>query len=98
MKPADEFETFEQGIAGRSDGPDDYSFDIESNVGSKISDLESDVSKLKEYATGKGPTMKEFIASKKRKDRVKKLNEGDIGETSDYVTKRQGVMIVTGKQ
>lgn len=90
MKPADEFETFEQGIAARSSGPDDYSFDIEPNVGSKISDLESDVSKLKEYATGKGPTMKEFIASKKRKDRVRKLNEGDIGETSDYVTKRQG--------
>ena len=90
MKPADEFETFEQGLAARSNGPDDYTIDPEPNVGSSISDLETDVSKLKEYATGKGPTMKEFIASKKRKDRVKKINEGDIGETSDYVTKRQG--------
>ena len=90
MKPADQFETFEQGLAARSNAPDDYTIDPEPNVGSSISDLETDVSKLKEYATGKGPTMKEFIASKKRKDRVKKINEGDIGETSDYVTKRQG--------
>ena len=90
MKPADEFETFEQGLAARSNGPDDYSIDIEPNVGSSISSLETDVSKLKEYATGKGPTMKEFVASKKRKDRVKKINEGDIGEISDYATKKQG--------
>src|SRR5210317_1658531 len=90
MKPADEFETFEQGLAARSNGPDDYSIDIEPNVGSSISSLETDVSKLKEYATGKKPTMKEFVASKKRKDRVRKINEGDIGETSDYVTKKQG--------
>jgi len=90
MKPADEFETFEQGLAARSNGPDDYSIDPEPMVGNKISDLETDVSKLKEYATGKGPTMKEFVASKKRKDRVKKINEGDIGEISDYATKKQG--------
>src|SRR6056300_862360 len=90
MKPADEFETFEQGLAVRSNGPDDYSIDPEPNVGSSISSLETDVSKLKEYATGKKPTMKEFVASKKRKDRVRKINEGDIGETSDYVTKKQG--------
>jgi hypothetical protein len=90
MKPADEFETYEQGLAARSNGPDDYSIDIEPNVGSSISSLETDVSKLKEYATGKKPTMKEFIASKKRRDRVQKINEGDIGETSDYVTKKQG--------
>src|SRR5210317_2139257 len=90
MKPADEFETFEQGLAGRSNGPDDYTIDPEPNIGKSISDLETDVSKLKEYATGKGPTMKEFITSKKRKEKVKKINEGDIGETSDYVTKRQG--------
>jgi hypothetical protein len=90
MKPADEFETFEQGLAVRSSGPDDYSIDPEPSVGSSISSLETDVSKLKEYATGKKPTMKEFIASKKRRDRVKKINEGDIGEISDYATQRQG--------
>src|SRR5210317_86785 len=90
MKPADEFETFEQGLAARSNGPDDYTIDPEPNVGSSISSLETDVSKLKEYATGKKPTMKEFIASKKRRDRVQKINEGDIGEISDYATQRQG--------
>ncbi len=90
MKPADEFETYEQGLAARSNGPDDYSIDPEPNIGSSISSLETDVSKLKEYATGKGPTMKEFIASKKRRDRVQKINEGDIGEISDYATKKQG--------
>ena len=90
VKPADEFETFEQGLAARSNGPDDYTIDPEPNVGSSISSLETDVSKLKEYATGKKPTMKEFVASKKRKDRVRKINEGDIGEISDYATKRQG--------
>ena len=90
IKPADEFETFEQGLAARSNGPDDYSIDPEPMIGDKISDLETDVSKLKEYATGKGPTMKEFVASKKRKDRVRKINEGDIGEISDYATKKQG--------
>src|SRR6056300_1731175 len=90
MKPADEFETFEQGLAVRSNGPDDYSIDPEPSVGSSISSLETDVSKLKEYATGKKTTMKEFIASKKRRDRVQKINEGDIGEISDYATQRQG--------
>ena len=29
--------------------------------------LESDVSKLKEYATGQKPTLKEFVESKKEK-------------------------------
>ena len=43
MKPADEFETFEQGLAARSNGPDDYNIDIEPNVGSSISSLETDV-------------------------------------------------------
>ena len=90
MKPADEFETYEQGLAVRSNGPDDYSIDPEPSVGSSISSLETDVSKLKEYATGKKPTMKEFVASKKRRDRVQKINEGDIGEISDYATQRQG--------
>ena len=58
--------------------------------GSSIRELESDVSKLKQYATGKGPTMKEIVQIKKRKDKVRRLNEGDRDETSQYVTDRQG--------
>ena len=59
-------------------------------TGSSIKDLESDVSKLKEYATGQKQTLKEFVQSKKRKDKVKKLNEGDLEAQSDYIVNRQG--------
>ncbi len=34
--------------------------------------------------------MKEFIQNKKRKDKVKKLNEGDLEAQSDYIVNRQG--------
>jgi hypothetical protein len=88
--PPAEFETYEQGFVARSNGPDDYSIDPEPMIGNSIKDLETDVTKLKEFATGEKQTLKEFVQSKKRKDKVKKINQGDIGETSDYVTKRQG--------
>ena len=85
-----DFEVTESGFAGRRDGPDDFYIDAEEVGGSSIKDLDSDVSKLKEYATGKKPTMKEFIQNKKRKDKVKKLNEGDLEAQSDYIVNRQG--------
>ena len=89
-RPGAEFDTAESGPVGRADGPDDYSIEIDEVGGTSISDLTSDVSKLKEYATGKGPTMKEIVQKKKRKDKVKKLNEGDLDAQSDYITARQG--------
>jgi len=85
-----EFEVTESGFVGRADGPDDYFIDAEPVGGSRIKDLDSDVSALKEYATGKGPTMKEFVQKKKRIDKVKKINEGDLDERSQYITDRQG--------
>ena len=85
-----EFEVTESGIVGRADGPADYSMDVESVGGQSIKDLDSDVSALKEYATGEKQTLKEFVQSKKRKDKVKRLNEGDPDETSQYVVDRQG--------
>jgi len=88
--PAAEFEVSESGIVGRADGPDDFVLEGEGMSGSSIRELESDVSKLKQYATGKGPTMKEIVEIKKRKDKVRRLNEGDPSETSQYVTDRQG--------
>jgi len=88
--PAAEFEVSESGIVGRADGPDDFVLEGEGMSGSSIRELESDVSKLKQYATGKGPTMKEIVQIKKRKDKVRRLNEGDRDETSQYVTDRQG--------
>ena len=90
--PAAEFDTAESYPVGRADGPDDYSIDIDEVGGTSISDLTSDVSKLKEYATGQKQTLREFVQSKKRKDRAKKISEGGEAEM-DAVIKRQGEFI-----
>ena len=89
-KGSAEFEVTESGIVGRADGPADYSMDVEEVGGQSIKSLDSDVSALKEYATGEKQTLKEFVQSKKRKDKVKRLNEGDPDETSQYIVNRQG--------
>ena len=89
-KGSAEFEATEMGFVGRADGPDDYFIDAEEVGGQSIKDLDSDVSALKEYATGQKPTMKEIVQKKKRKDKVKKLNEGDLEAQSQYVIDRQG--------
>jgi len=83
-----EFQTAETGIVGRSQGPDDYDLEIEGMSGRAIEDLESDVSKLKEYATGEKPTLKEIVQNKKRRDKVK-YYETPEGQ-SEYVAQRQG--------
>ena len=74
-RPTAEFTTAESGPVGRSYGPDDFDIEVDEVGGTSIRDLDSDVSKLKEYATGKKQTMKEFIESKKRKDMVKFAEE-----------------------
>ena len=88
-RPSAEFETAESGPVGRQTGPDDFDIDVDEVGGSSISDLDSDVSKLKEYATGKKPTIKEILQSKKRKDKAKAITEGG-DEMIDAVTRRQG--------
>jgi hypothetical protein len=90
--PSAEFDVAESGPVGRADGPDDYSIEIDEVGGTSIKDLTSDVSKLKEYAMGKKPTLKEFVQSKKRKDRAKAISEGGESEM-DEVIKRQGEFI-----
>jgi hypothetical protein len=70
-------------------GPDDYEIEVDEVGGSSISDLDSDVSKLKEYATGKKPTLKEIVQNKKRKDKAKAITE-DPEAQSDAVIRRQG--------
>jgi hypothetical protein len=89
---AAEFDTAESGPVGRADGPDDYSIDIDEVGGTSISDLTSDVSKLKAYATGQKPTLKEIVQIKKRKDRAKAISEGGENEM-DEVIRRQGEFI-----
>ena len=91
-KPMAEFTTAESGPVGRADGPDDYSIDIDEISGTSISDLTSDVSKLKAYATGQKPTLKEFVQSKKRKDKARRITEGGEAEM-DAVIERQGEFI-----
>ena len=91
-RPSAEFDVAESGPVGRSFGPDDYEIEIDEVGGTSIKDLTSDVSKLKEYAVGKKPTLKEFVQSKKRKDRAKKISEGGENEM-DEVVRRQGEFI-----
>jgi len=91
-RPTADFDVAESGPVGRADGPDDYSIDIDEVGGTSISDLTSDVSKLKQYATGQKPTLKEFVQSKKRKDKAKRITEGGEAEM-DAVIERQGEFI-----
>ena len=88
-RPTAEFEVAESGPVGRAQGPDDFDIDIDEVGGTSISDLTSDVSKLKEYATGKKLTLKEFVESKKRKDKVKAITADSAAEAEEVV-RRQG--------
>ena len=88
-KPRDEFEVSEvepQYVGG----PDDADIEFVGEAsGPGLEFISSDVSKLKQYATGKGPTMKEFLKIKKRKDDVKKINE-DTMEQAEYIAGKYG--------
>ncbi len=88
-RPTAEFTTAESGPVGRRSGPDDFDIDVDEVGGTSIRDLDSDVSKLKEYATGKKPTMTEIVQNKKRRDKAKAITEGG-DEMIDAVTRRQG--------
>jgi hypothetical protein len=88
--PAARFDVAESGPVGRVVGPDDVDIDIDEVGGQSIRDLDSDVSKLKEYATGKKPTMKEFIQNKKRKDKAAAITDDIDGAQSDAIVRRQG--------
>ena len=91
-RPSAEFTTAESGPVGRQSGPDDYDIEIDEVGGSSIRDLDSDVSKLKEYATGKGPTMREIIQNKKRRDKAQRITDDPEAQT-DAVIARQGEML-----
>jgi len=91
-RPSAEFDTAESGPVGRAFGPDDYEIEIDELGGTSISDLTSDVSKLKEYATGQKPTLKEIVQTKKRKDKAKAISEGGEDEMQAVID-RQGEFI-----
>ena len=71
-------------------GPDDYDIDVDEVGGTSIRDLDSDVSKLKEYATGKKLTMKEIVEAKRRRDKAAAITDDIDGAQSDAVIRRQG--------
>jgi hypothetical protein len=94
-RPKAEFTTAESGPVGRggrSPDGDDYEIDVDEVGGTSIRDLDSDVSKLKEYATGKKPTMTEILQNKKRRDKAKAISE-DPEAQMDAVIARQGEML-----
>ena len=89
----DEFSFTEADMRNYMDGPDDYTTEFTENTVQKMSDLTSDLGKIKSYATNKKPTMKEFVESKKRKDMVRfaeknpseyAANRGPEFDPSDY--------------
>jgi hypothetical protein len=90
--PAAEFEVAESGPVGRQTGPDDFDLDVDEVGGTSIRDLDSDVSKLKEYATGKKPSMKELVKNIERRKRARQITEDPEAQT-DAVIRRQGEML-----
>jgi hypothetical protein len=87
--PTAEFTTAESGPVGRQVGPDDYDMDIDEVGGTSIRDLDSDVSKLKEYATGQKPTMKELVQNIERRKKAQRITD-DPEAQSDAIVRRQG--------
>jgi hypothetical protein len=90
--PAAEFEVAESGPVGRQTGPDDFDLDVDEVGGTSIRDLDSDVSKLKEYATGEKPSMKELVKNIERRKRARQITEDPEAQT-DAVIRRQGEML-----
>jgi hypothetical protein len=87
-KPADRFDVVE--TEPRYTGPDNTDIEfIGESGGPDISFIESDVTNLKTFATGKGPTMKEIVKSKKRKDLTRTVNENDY-EAAEYLGGKYG--------
>jgi len=89
-KVADEFYAVEKEPRGIRTGPDDYDIEFDGeNFVRSVDDLQSDTSKLKEVATGKKQTLSEFVNSKKKKDKVKLINEDQV-EQAEYLEQKYG--------
>ena len=86
----DEFYAVEKEPRGIRTGPDDYDIEFDGeNFARSVDDLQSDTSKLKEVATGKKQTLGEFVNSKKKKDKVKSINEDQV-EQAEYLETKYG--------
>jgi len=80
----DEFDFTEADMRNYMDGPDDYTTEFTENTVKKMKDLTSDLGKIESYATGKKQTMKQFIESKKRQDKVRFAEE----KPAEYAAER----------
>ena len=82
IKP--EFKAIENDYRNYATDPDGgYETEFVENVVENTKDLTSDLTKVKSFATKKGPTMKEIVGSKKRKDNVKYANENPSSYAAD---------------
>jgi len=104
--PPDEFSFTENDMRNYMDGPDDYTTEFTENTVDKMKDLTSDLGKIKSYATGEGPTMKQIVESKKRKDMVKfaekkpaeyAADRGPDIDTKDYDYASGGIARMLGE-
>ena len=87
-KPADTFQADEIVPESRMDGPDDFVIEDAVDEFDNVVDLNSDVSKLKEYA-GQKLTTKEIAEGINKRKRSRAITE-DRGEADDFMTSRQG--------
>ena len=82
-----EFSAQEIEPVGYTQGPDDYAIEWDgSNVVGNVDDLVSDTSKLKNYAKGEKPTMKDIVTRKRKIDEVDEIHKNE----SDYIATKQG--------
>ncbi len=90
VQPADQFYAVESVPEGRAVGPDDFDIEDVENMTDNIADLNSDVSKLRLFATGDKGTTREILNSIKKRKRARDITENKDGAQSDFITERQG--------
>jgi len=88
VKPADTFQADEIVPESRVVGPDDFEIEEAVDEFDNVVDLNSDVSKLKEFA-GEKLTTKEIVEGINKRKRSKAITE-DSSEAADFMTSRQG--------
>jgi len=89
-KPADEFFAVESVPESRMVGPDDFDIEDVENMTDNIADLNSDVSKLRLFATGDKGTTREILDSIQKRRRARDITENKDGAQSDFMSSRQG--------
>ena len=90
-RPSAEFYAIEPEPRGVRTGPDDYDIEFDGeNFANNVDELMSDTTKLKIYAKGDNkPTLKEFVESKRKKDKTKAINEDKVEQT-EYLEEKYG--------